>query len=379
MITVPTRSYVIVENPVLRDGEEIVYEAGKGPHRQVKLQHSEQQIRHAQEPFPLYPGEALKLDVTPLTIVPADTALRLRAVLDFTDSDGVAHVAGDEWLFKGPGTYKPNVEVVVVETVRATVILQNQALRVKARKEMADHKGSERVTGAEWLVKDVGAYLPGVYEEVTKLVDAIVLTDKKALHVRADKNFTDDFGKKRRNGDEWLITIADTDAHIAAVEEAVVAEVPITVLTNRQYAVVMDPLGEDGRPQMGCKKLIQGPAQFFLNPGESLENGQTESVYVLGEDEGLVLRANEAFTDGEKARKPGDRWMVRGPIEYIPLVEVEVVTTHRAIPLDENEGVYVRDTQSGQVKVIRGETYVLAWLSEAAFGWKRVCIWRLRV
>ena len=51
--------------------------------RQVKLRHADQEIRLARDPFPLFPGEALKKDVTPLTVVPADSALRLRASLDF--------------------------------------------------------------------------------------------------------------------------------------------------------------------------------------------------------------------------------------------------------------------------------------------------------
>lgn len=36
-------------------------------------------------------------------MVLADTALRLRALLDFEDEDGNKFVAGDEWLFEGPG------------------------------------------------------------------------------------------------------------------------------------------------------------------------------------------------------------------------------------------------------------------------------------
>lgn len=36
--------------------------------------------------------------------------------------------------------------------------------------------------GEEWLVKRVGAYLPGVYEEVVDVVDAYVLTDKVLGH-----------------------------------------------------------------------------------------------------------------------------------------------------------------------------------------------------
>jgi len=48
-------------------------------------------------------------------------------------------------------------------------------------------------------------------------------------------------------------------------------------------------------------------------------------------------------------RRPGDRWMFRGPKEYVPPVEVEVVMKRQAIPLDENEGIYVRDVKTGKV------------------------------
>lgn len=51
--------------------------------------------------------------------------------------------------------------------------------------------------------------------------------------------------------------------------------------------------------------------------------------------------------------------MIRGPIEYVPPVEVDVVCERRAIPLDENEGIYVRDMKSGKVRAITGETYML--------------------
>ena len=49
---------------------------------------------------------------------------------------------------------------------------------------------------------------------------------------------------------------------------------------------------------------------------------------------------------------PGDRWMIRGPLEYVPPVEVEVAAKRKAIPLDENEGIYVRDIKTGKVERI---------------------------
>ena len=58
-------------------------------------------------------------------------------------------------------------------------------------------------------------------------------------------------------------------------------------------------------------------------------------------------------------RKPGDRWMIRGPKEYVPPVEVEVMMKRQAIPLDENEGIYVRDIKTGKVRAVTGETYMI--------------------
>lgn len=76
------------------------------------------------------------------------------------------------------GTYIPRKEVAVEETIRATVIKPNQAIKLMARKECVGRDGNNRVTGEEWLVQRVGAYLPGAYEEVVDLVNAFVLTEK---------------------------------------------------------------------------------------------------------------------------------------------------------------------------------------------------------
>ncbi len=72
-------------------------------HLQIRLAHADLEIRLAQDPFPLFPGEVLKTTPSPLRIVAADSALRLKAVLDFDDAADQKRVAGDEWLFEGPG------------------------------------------------------------------------------------------------------------------------------------------------------------------------------------------------------------------------------------------------------------------------------------
>ncbi|CAL9692919.1 unnamed protein product [Knipowitschia caucasica] len=381
MVMVPPRHYCVVLNPVARDDQGQVQFDQSG---QAKLRHADQEIRLTQEPFPLYPGEEVQQDVTALQIVFPDTALRLQALLDFTDSTGTKRTAGDEWLFEGPGTYIPHKEEVVLETIKATVIRENQAIRLRARKEGVDRSGTQRVTGEEWLVSKVGAYLPGAHEEVIDIVNAFILTDKRALHVRALRPFKDQGGFNRRTGEEWLVTLEQREAHIPSVCEEVLKEVQVTTLSSRQYCVILDPVGDGGKPQLGRKKVVKGEKSFFLQPGEHLENG-IQDVFVLSEEEGLVLRAVEAFTDidpmdaldseeeeeegeggGAKrrrragiSRRPGDRWMLRGPIEYVPSASVEVILRRQAIPLDENEGIYVRDIKTGKVRAVIGHTYML--------------------
>ncbi len=53
------------------------------------------------------------------------------------------------------------------------------------------------------------------------MVNAYVLTEKQALHMRAIRTFTDDFGVIRKNGEEWLIKMTDTETHIPGVYEQV--------------------------------------------------------------------------------------------------------------------------------------------------------------
>jgi major vault protein len=94
------RHYCVIENPAVRDKTGKVVTDSNG---QVKLLHSDVDIRFAQEPFPLYPGESLKQAVTPLKVIEPNCALRLRAVLDFVDEENQQIRAGDEFLFQGPG------------------------------------------------------------------------------------------------------------------------------------------------------------------------------------------------------------------------------------------------------------------------------------
>ncbi|EEY53394.1 major vault protein [Phytophthora infestans T30-4] len=353
MIVLPAQHYVEVRNPVVRseDGK-IVRDAFD----QAKLKHGEIEFRifdKYPEPFPLYPGEEQVGEIRELRIVPVDTALRIRARRK-TDK----YVAGDEWLFVGPATYYPRVEEEIVTVVHAIVVKKNQAIKFRAEKKCTDSQGIERDAGEEWLVRTPGAYLPQIDEVHVETLQAHVLTQDTALHLRALRTFKDVYGTSRRAGEEWLITTETTETHVQDVHEEIIGYVNATILTNRQYCIVVDPV-VNGVQHRGTRELRKGEASFFLQPHEQLENGRVEDIIVLADDEAVLLQAVEPFKRGGVRREAGERWMVHGPREYIPPIQVTVLETRCAIPLDINEGVYVRERKTGHVRAVKGETYML--------------------
>jgi len=365
-IKIPPGHYCIVTNPIDRSKP---LQEGK----LFDLRFGHKEVRLHGEPFPLFPGESLeaasptnyKSAIHPLPVIKSDHGLHLRALVGIEkDEMGVKRRIGDEWQLRGPMTYIPQPEVEIVQHVTPQIIAPDHAVRLRASQDLLDKDGIHRATGEEWLVRDIGAYLPGVFEEVVSVDEAYTLDPKVALHIRAMSNYTDQFGTQRLIGDEWLVTNKDTESYIPDVTEEVVRVVQLTVLTPRQYCVVLDPIGADGKSRLGGKELRKGPHTFFLHPGERLDKG-IKNVILLQSDEAVVVTAQEEFDEilpsGDKVHHtPGDKWMIHGPAEYIPSIEIGRMEHRKAIPLNKNEGIYIRDVQSGQVRMVMGpQSYLL--------------------
>ncbi|CAF3898323.1 unnamed protein product [Rotaria magnacalcarata] len=183
------------------------------------------------------------------------------------------------------------------------VVAANSALHLRAVLDLYDETTNEqRHAGDEWLFEGPATYIPRKEISVEEQVRAIIIGPNQAIRLSARKEITDRAGQRRVTGEEWLVK--KTGAYLPLVHV---------------------------------------------------------SIFILGEDEGIILRCAEAFHDQQANtdRNPGDRWMIRGPIEYIPPTQVQVAIRRKAIPLDENEGIYVRDTKTGRVRAVIGETYML--------------------
>ncbi|XP_061169196.1 major vault protein-like [Saccostrea echinata] len=334
---------------------------------------------NADSPFPLYPGETLlhapdflrnrpdySIAIKPLPVIQANHAIRLVANVDFEDVHG-KHQAGDKWQLEGPVTYRPQPEAEVEGIIKPVVIRQGESLKLKATQEFTDRFGKKRVTGEEWMINKPGAYLPDVYEEVVSVQNCITLTPNNGIFLQALQTMVDSQGIKRMAGEQWLLTGAEADHYFPEIGVEVTSAETIKVLWRGQYCVIKDVVDKKGKPQLSKRELRVGPCSFFLHPGESLEKG-VQNVHILGEDDAIVLQAEEEYRDlmfKGKRRSPGDVWMLRGPLEYIPPIEVRVIKTRTKIPLSKNEGIYIKDLQTGKVRAEMGpKSYMLSEFEE---------------
>ena len=359
MIQIPPRSYCIIKNPVIKNSSGEIVQDSFG---MAKVKYGDREVRTSEShstPFPLYPLEEIEKDITKIPIVKPGHAFWLKASRDFKDDDGKNRKAGNEWLFYGPASYIPRIECDLIREVVPLTNKPNCAIKLRAIRATVDKYSIERKAGEEWLIRESGDYLPQVREEFVEEVKAIILTEKKGIQLRAIKTFVNVYGKNRRAGEEWLLTIEDSDTHIPDVYETLVETIDAVILNNRQYCYILDPVDDKGKNQYGTKELKTGECTFFLKPFESLENG-IQDVIVLADDEALLLKAVENYKDPTgKTHLPGEKWMIYGPCDYIPPVQIEVIEKRSRIPLDENEGIYIRNTITGEVKAEIGKSYML--------------------
>ena len=353
-------TFIRISNPVERHEGEVVMESS---FKQAKLRYGDEEIRtynNFPEPFPLYPGETIRGIATEAKILSNMDAIRLFALTDFHDGD-VDRKAGDEWILRGPMVYVDRVEALITEEIKAVIIEPNTALRIRAKMAFEYSKDLKRISGEEWLERDLAPYIPRAEEEIIRTVGAIILSDTRAIRLKAISNYTDCYNIERKAGEEWIITNNTTSSHIPDVYEEVVETLNKIILNRWQYCVVLDPVNETGHNKYGQKELRKGELSFFLKPGERLEsdNNKILDMNILGEDEALLLLAKEKFEDEYGVHMPGERWMVNGPRNYIPDIQVEIIEVRKSIPLNDSEGIYVRDIHTGEVRMETGKTYLL--------------------
>jgi major vault protein len=125
-----------------------------------------------------------------------------------------------------------------------------------------------------------------------------------------------------------------------------------------QFAVILNPFDhERGDINEGEREVRVGPAIFPLHPGEVLEGKGVQDEFVLIDSQALLLKAKKDAPHPEDegaTLRSGDLFLLRGPRRFIPDKDIEVVEHRKQFSLDEHEGVFVQNDDTGEVRLIRG-------------------------
>lgn len=132
------------------------------------------------------------------------------------------------------------------------------------------------------------------------------------------------------------------------------------VVQDGQFAVVYnpyDPAIHDIRE--GEHDVRTGPVTFSLHPGERLGSEGVQDVHVLTDDDALLVRARKEAphpTQPDHLIPAGTEVLVRGFHRYVPHKDIEIVEEQTSVSLSKEEGVYVQNNDTGEVRLVRGET-----------------------
>jgi len=140
---------------------------------------------------------------------------------DYVTDDGETRPAGLVYQVQGPMTYIPRKDEEYLQTIEKVVVKKNEALCLEANNDFVDRNGVERKNGEMWYYDTQGSFWPDVHEEIKKVIKGVILTDKTAIHVMALHDFTDQFGKERKAGTQWLVTNVMTPVFLPSVHEKI--------------------------------------------------------------------------------------------------------------------------------------------------------------
>jgi hypothetical protein len=191
-----------------------------------------------------------------------------------------------------------------MQTIEAEIINPNQALRIRAVKELTDSSGKNRVTGEEWMVESNGAYLPGVFERVVSRVDAFIITDKSALHLRAKRTFTDKYviGFLAIHAPSSASTLIQSSfIHLTAPVQICMAAMPVVETHSHDYCVALATCANT-LPNVPLATLCESTATT------SEQAPQSPSMLAL---QHAMVMSGTHFSQHPLAFSPGNSWPQR--------------------------------------------------------------------
>ncbi|GET93255.1 hypothetical protein, conserved [Leishmania tarentolae] len=380
-VVVPPTQYCLIANPhrTAVDPATGIAQPIRDAYGQVQVRSGEEEYRWHVPPFPLYPEEAL-VKMEDLKVLSARAALQIQVLAPYNvpvcSTSGslpfpARREAGERYLFCGPGTYYPRVEEHIVNEVAAHTVERGSGLWCTTSESFTDSMtGLKHYAGDKYMYVSAGMRFLQPFESFQHVENGIVLSTEEGLHVQPTKSYADprtpfrEKGITRRENEPFLVTGDMCSCFVLHPYDKLLKTVKRTHVSALQYAVIRNPVGNNGSVNVGARKIVTN-ACFFLKPGETMERDHPRDAYLLCEQEAVLVTALGNFTDSSCTppvqRYDGDRWLVQGPCSFIPSDLMCVIPNaktgaevRRPYLLSERDGLYVRNSVTGVVRCIPG-------------------------
>ncbi|KAG2379161.1 hypothetical protein C9374_007799 [Naegleria lovaniensis] len=177
------------------------------------------------------------------------------------------------------------------------------------------------------------------------------------------------------------VHILDNDSGVVRIEigpkrialranEEIIKTNDLSIIKEGQYCIIKNPYDyEQERNLMGERKIVCGPIALALHRNEYIE--RVSDVHILKYNQALRLRSlveKKVLVDGkEKDLKAGDVYQITGPCRFVPDKDTEVLKTVDSIMINENEGIYVIDTETSEKSLVKGPKSYLMKATEELF------------
>lgn len=132
------------------------------------------------------------------------------------------------------------------------------------------------------------------------------------------------------------------------------------IVKEGEFATIINPYNPKSQIIMhGKREIRQGPCIFSLHPGEQLEGNKISHNYVLAHNMGLIIRCIKDYEENDVFHKAGDIWLIKGPVLYYPHINTEIVKVIEAISLGKQDGLYIKNINTGHVRLEKGPQTIM--------------------
>lgn len=187
----------------------------------------------------------------------------------------------------------------------------------------------------------------------TSTSSAVVLSPSQYCHIlnQDDGTISMVCGPRR-------VVLRSNEQCLGEIAEAVIVE-------ESYYGVIENPYSEEaGKCLLGEIDIRLGPCKLFLHYHERVA---VKRAKVLTAEQGLIVETTRDCVVEGKECKAGDRRRVLGPCRFVPTKYERIAQNLTLQKLAHNEGIYVRNTTTGEVSMKIGACAFMLDVEEEFF------------